>query len=72
MICPPGGLSGAKIWKQPGEDGWQHQFITKKPVDLTLVIETERGSVRTFKKINAAIRVAENVGVAEVNVIKKN
>jgi len=71
MICQSGGLSGARIYRSTG-DRWHLQFITKKAVDFTLALETERGSDRAFKKIDAAISAAKNIGVAEVNVVLKS
>jgi len=45
MICQSGSISGAKLYKPTGQDRWHLQFFINKPVDFTLVLETERGSV---------------------------
>ena len=72
LLYDSGAISDPIIYKPRGKNGWCLQFSSNQPVKFKLKIETERGSLRIFKNINAAIGIAEKIGVSEVKLILKN
>lgn len=71
ILYNSGAISDATIYKPKGETGWCLEFSSKQPVDFSLFLEKELGSVRIFKKISAALVTAEKIGVSDARVIFK-
>jgi hypothetical protein len=71
MLYESKAILEARILKSSSKDGWCIQFKTKNPVNFTLKLETERGFIRIFKNINAAIKTIKKIGFSKAIIILK-
>ena len=65
MLYESKAISDVRICKSTAQQGWCVKFRTKNPVNFSLVLETERGFIRVYKNINAAIKTITKIGFAE-------
>lgn len=66
MLHESGAISGAKIFRTKSGDGWSLVFSTRNPVNFACELQTEKGAIRVFKSIEAAVVVLEKICLYEI------
>jgi hypothetical protein len=72
MLYESKAISNVRICRSISKEGWCIQFRTRNPVKFSLELETERGSIRVFKNINAAVKTITKIGFSEAILILKS
>jgi hypothetical protein len=71
LLYESGAIFDARICRSASGEGWYIKFKSKKPVQFSLELESERGPVRIFKKLYAAINAVERIGFNKATIILK-
>lgn len=68
ILCQAGALDSPAIQRHVSADGWIVTLTGKH--QLNPLLETARGQVRVFKRLDAAVGVVFEVGFADARIIK--
>jgi hypothetical protein len=68
LLFQAGALVTPVIKKHDQNDGWTITLAGKHQLNPTL--ETARGQVRVFKRLDAAVRVLFEIGFGEVRIVR--
>jgi hypothetical protein len=72
MLVESGAVDSAIIFGSETEPGWILKItIDKRNVSFPLELQAERGPIRIFKSVDAAVRSAKKIGLSNVVVILK-
>ena len=70
MLVESGSADSGIIIRSESDDGWVLKLLTnKKDVSFPLELQAERGPIRLFKSIDAAVKSAQKIGLSEVKVL---
>ncbi len=68
LLFQAGALQAPVIKQSDADDGW---LVTLKGThQLNPTLETARGGVRVFKRLDAAVRVLFELGIEKITVVK--
>ena len=68
ILCQAGALKTPVIQKHASGDGWTVTLEGTHKLNSTL--ETARGQIRVFKRLDAAVGVLFEVGFGEITIIR--
>lgn len=68
ILCKAGALKTPVIQKHASGEGWTVTLAGKH--NLNPMLETARGQVRVFKRLDAAVGVLFEVGFSEITIVR--
>ena len=72
MLVESGSVDSATVFRSETEEGWVLKIsIAKDGISFPLELQAERGPIRIFKSVDAAINSAEKIGLSNVIIILK-
>ena len=69
ILYNAGALKSATLYRSIDNKGWSLRFDSERPLDISLVLETQKGAERVFKSSDAGLLALEKIGFTSATIL---